>query len=214
MLHRGTLAFCHTVWRYAAINLMTIALILAGAGVFGAAPALCAGCWAISRRDARNPGQLAAGMWRQWRAEFVRANLALWPLAGVTVAALLVASRAGGSSPAVASAIVVALLSLQFALATGYGISQREGGVVDAFGNGARLFMASPWRLLALLAILMALGLVAIWQPLFALYGLLSVSARAAVALLGDAFASPVETAAASARSTPSRKVQPQEIRA
>jgi len=212
MMHRATLAFCHTVWRLAAINLMTIALIVAGAGVFGAAPALCACCWAVSRRDARTPGQLAVGMWRQWRAEFVRANLALWPLAGVTVAVLLAGSRADGSSPALALAILVTVLSLQFALATGYGISQREGGVVDALGNGARLLAASPLRLLALLAVIAVLGLVAIWQPLFALYGLLSVAARAAVALLGDAFAPPLGASIVAARSAPSREVQPQEI--
>jgi len=212
MLRNGTVAFCHAVWRYASLNLMAIALIVAGAGVLGVAPALAACCWAVSRDDERAPGQLVAGMWRQWRAEFFRANLALLPVAGVTALALLVASRTGG--PVLALSIGVAVLSLQFALAIVYGISQRQGGVAEAFGNGARLFIACPLRLLGLLIAIAMLCLIAIWQPLFAIYGLLSVTARAAVVLLGSAFAQPIEAATARAHRLPSREVHPQEIRA
>jgi len=199
-VHNATLAVCHTVWRFTAINLMTWMLVLAGAVVLGTAPALAACCWAVSRRDDRSVAQLAAGMWQQWRAEFVRANLALLPVVAVSITAWTSAPHVEG--PMLAAVLVIAVLSLQFALATVYAISQVEGGVTDALGNACRLFLGAPLRLFALLAIVAVLCPIAIAQPLLALYGLLSVAARAAVALLGPAC--PV----------PSREVQPPEIRA
>lgn len=183
MMQRATVSFCNAVWRLAAINLTAIALVVAGLGLLGLAPAIAACLWAASRPDDRSVRQLVVGMRLEWRAELVRANLALLPPACLLAATLAILPRVHG--PTLAVAIGVAAVTSAFALATLYVVSQVRCSVRDTLGNAGRLCAASPLRLLGALAAVAALCLVTLSQPLFGLYGLFAMSAHAGIASLG-----------------------------
>lgn len=182
-MQQATVSFCNTVWRLAAINLMAIALVVAGFGLFGLGPAITASLWAVSRHGDRSVRQLIVGMGREWRVEFLRANLALLPPVGILAAMLAILPY--GHSAALAAAIAVSVLALAFMLATLYVVSQVHCDLRATLGNALRLCAVSPLRLLGSVAIVAMLCIIALSQPLFGLYGLFAVSARVSIALLG-----------------------------
>ena len=178
----ATVTICNAIWRFAAVNLMTLGLALLGGVVLGAAPALCACLWATSSAE---PAVVALlkGMWREWRAELVRANLCLLPCALLLVVIGIAASRAQG---AVLMACLVAMtILLQVAMAVLIVVSRFRSGYVDTLRNAAVVVLMAPGRLLLVASVLPILGLLAVWQPLFGLYGALSCFSAVAARIVG-----------------------------
>lgn len=183
MMQQYTVSVCNTVWRFAAVNLMTIALVIAGGGLFGASPAFAACLWAMSRSNELTTGQICRGMWHEWRAEFVRTNLVVLPV--VSALTLLVIAIPFVHGFVLAALIVMILLASQLTLSALYVVSQVRCSVSDTFYNTTRVLMLAPARLLAALVIIPTLMIITISQPLFGLYGFFSVSAWSCIALFG-----------------------------
>jgi len=183
MMQGFTVSTCNTVWRFAAVNMMCLALTIAGGVVLGLGPAIAASMWAMSRPRDYSAGELCRGMWIEWRADFLRTNLALMPV--VAVLALLVTFIPQAHGPSLAILIGLAGLLIELALAVVYVVSQMRCGIADTLGNAFRVLLAAPFRLFAAMLIIPTVVLVTVWQPLFGVYGLFSVAAWLCIALLG-----------------------------
>lgn len=182
MLQSAIIVTCNSVWRYCAVNLMILALTLAGAVVLGIAPAISAGYWAMSRPELPLD-QLARGMMREWRREFVRSNLfalplglAIWGASLTPIAELIPFPYRAIILVLVGETTVAALFALSIACAS----------IRESFANTCMIMMMRPFRLLCVTLSLPALALIAFWQPLLVLYGLFSLHAAIAVWLLGS----------------------------
>ena len=156
------------IWQLVAINLTALGLILAGLGLLGLAPALAATLWATARLDRLTAGQLARGMWAEYRAEFATGNLVVLPLLFAAGGALTLALVL----PVIASAFLMplALMLAGFALAALVTLSKLKGTAKDALANARTGFGMAPLRHVGL-ALLAPLALwAASQQPLLALY--------------------------------------------
>jgi len=178
-----TVSVCNTIWRFAAVNMMCLALMVAGGVVLGLGPAIAASLWAMSRQREYSAGELCQGMWNEWRSEFVRTNLALTPLVAVLALLVLFIPQAHGLF--LAFLITLAGLVTQGVLAVLYVASQVRCGISDTLGNAIRVLLGAPLRLFAAMLIIPTGMLVTVWQPLFGVYGLFSVAAWLCIALLG-----------------------------
>lgn len=163
------------IWHLCAINLVTLALIALGLGLFGLAPALVACLWAARRSGEETAGTLAAGMWRQYRSEFVAANALFLPQAAAVTLLLLFGPALGAPAMAVAFALSVLLVAHMLA---GLLVQSRiAGSLGDHWANARLAFMLAPYRLIAVLMLMPVFALIVWWQPLPGLYFGLSVPA-------------------------------------
>lgn len=156
------------IWQLAAINLFAAVLCIVGFGVFGIAPAITATLWATARLEDTRVGELIPAMWRQFRAEFVRANLVVWPHVTLMVALVWLGLIGGGVLAGLLFAF--AIMVAAHLLAGLFAISQLSGTTGDAFAN-ARLGLAlAPYGYLIALACAPALIWAAWQQPLLGVY--------------------------------------------
>lgn len=183
MMQGVTVSFCNAVWRFAAVNLMCLMLILAGGVLLGAGPALVACLWAMSRTRDRSVRRICRGMWREWRKEFFRTNMAFLPVAVALALLVFIMPLVQGVS--LALVIGLTMLSAQLALAVLYVVSQLRCSLPDTLINSARMLLAVPIRLLAATLAFPTALLITVWQPLFGLYGAFSVAGWCCIALLG-----------------------------
>ncbi|WP_417522840.1 DUF624 domain-containing protein [Marinovum sp.] len=176
------------VWQLAAINLTALGLTLLGGGLLGLAPALAATLWATARMNTLTAGQLARGMWREYRAEFATANLAVWPLALVVLGSLTLALVL----PMLALIVLLPLawIAAGYALAAVYAISRLSGSATDALANARIGFSQAPMSHLIPVLALPFVAWVASHQPLVALYFGLSAPCLFINTLLAGALAS------------------------
>lgn len=156
------------LWQLVAINLTALGLSVVGLGLFGLAPALAATLWATARLDRLTVGQLARGMWAEYRAEFARANLIALPILIATGGALLLALVL----PVIATAFLLplALMLAGFALATLHAISKLSGTAGDALANARTGFGMAPLLHICLTLTVPLTLWAATQQPLLALY--------------------------------------------
>ena len=176
------------VWQLAAINLVALGLMALGLGLLGAAPALAATLWAAGRTDDLTAGQLSRGMWREYRAEFVTANLAVLPLALVALGSLALALVL----PMLALIVLLPLawIAAGYALAALFAISRLSGTATDALANARTGFSQAPMsHLIPVLAVPLVIW-IASRQPLVALYFGLSAPCFFINTLLAGALAS------------------------
>lgn len=156
------------LWQLVAINLTALGLTVVGLGLFGLAPALAATLWATARLDRLTAGQLARGMWAEYRSEFVTGNLVVLPVLLAAGGALILALVL----PVIASAFLLplALMLAGFALAALVALSKLKGTASDALANARTGFRMAPLRHVGLAL----LAPIALWaasqQPLLALY--------------------------------------------
>lgn len=156
------------IWKLAAVNLAALGLILLGLGLFGVAPAVVAALWATARLDERMAGGLTAGMWAEYRREFVRANLITLPVALAAALCLLIGLRGGGLALALLAPL--GALAAAFALALLVVLSRLEATARESWANARIAFALAPWRHIGALA-LAPLALWVAWkQPPLGLY--------------------------------------------
>lgn len=165
--------FITRIWQFAAINLATLGLILLGLGIFGLTPSLIACLWATSRLSEQTLSELFSGMWREYRREFVNANISALPF-------LLASTLLGGlalNSGGLIGGILLAIagLSLMHFLAAIIIISRMKMSVLDTLVNTRMVMLLAGFRLAFILFLIPILVFVAIWQPLAFLYFGLSV---------------------------------------
>lgn len=177
---------CTRIWQLCAINLTALVLTLAGGIGLGLAPALAATLWATDRLD-RSAGDLARGMWQQWRGDFARANLTAMPPMLLALVALIAAPFAG---LAAALLLPLAILSAAWTLAALTTLARLSGTAADARANASLAFALAPWRHIAALALVPATLWLAWQQPLLGLYFGLSIPCLVANALIAPALAS------------------------
>lgn len=156
------------IWQLAAINLATIGLIILGLGAFGVAPALSATLWATARMPTQTAGQLVSGMWREYRREFINANLSALPFLALAAMLLVGAFLVGGVFGAVILTLAV-MAAIQF-VATLFVISRLSARSVDTFTNAKCAVAMAPYRLLGALLLAAIAVLISLWQPLLGVY--------------------------------------------
>lgn len=177
MMSAFTVLLTTRIWQLAAINLMTLCLIICGLGVFGFAPALVAALWAVGRLEEMSVADLARGMWRQFAAEFWRANCIVGlPLAVIVFAAWLATYFSGLIGALIVTVAVMAALHAVAALIT---LAQMSGGLRDGWANAATALRLAPYRLLACVMLIPLIAIAVVWQPPLGLYFALSVWALA-----------------------------------
>ncbi len=176
------------IWQLAAINLTALGLIVLGLGIFGLAPACAATFWGVARLNELSAGQLSKGMWREYRAEFMTANVVVLPMLLVCVACLAMALLL----PMLALLVLLPLawFAAAYALSCLFAISCLRGSITDALSNAYTAFWQAPLRLLALVVVLPAVGLLAGKSPLLFVYFGLSAPAFFTCHLLSGALAS------------------------
>lgn len=190
------------IWQLAAINLMTLCLIVCGFGLFGLAPALVAAFWAVARLDQMSVSELARGMWRQFRAEFWRANC----IVGLPFAMTVLAARLATVFSGLIGALVVtfAVMIALHAVAALITLSQMAGNTRDGWANATTALRLAPYRLLACVMLIPAIAVAVVWQPPLGLYFALSLWALAAHLIVQPGLASAMPSPTFSKTEVPS----------
>lgn len=176
------------IWQLAAINLTALGLTLLGGVVLGLAPALAATLWATARMDEMAAGQLARGMWREYRAEFATANCAVLPLGLVVLGSLVLTLVL--PMPALIVLLPLAWIAAAHALATLFAISRLDGTATDALANARIGFAQAPMSHLIPVLALPFVAWLGFHQPLLALYFGVSAPCLFTNTLLAGALAS------------------------
>lgn len=185
----------------ATINLVFLGLLFLGLGIFGVAPALTACLWATARLERNGMGELARGMWCQYRAEFVRANVVIGP--GLAAAICLLGSAMvlpAIFAPVLVAAAVMAAIYTVAALVT---LAAFSGSVADGYANALTAVALAPYRLLFSVFLLPVFALGSYLQPLLAFYFALSVWALIINLAIGPGLTS------AQPIKNPSKEIQP-----
>lgn len=182
------------IWQLAAINLMTVGLIILGLGFAGLAPALIASLWATCRLQDAPASVLLAGMWQQYKREWLTANLCVLPLLVLASALAALALYLGGIPGAVLLALST-LVCLQ-AFACLLVMANLSGTVSDAFANATTAMALAPYRIMLAVVLLPAIVLVSFWQPLAGFYFALSGWAMLATIIVKPGIESSFPTAA------------------
>lgn len=127
-------------------------------------------------------------MWREFRAEFANANLAVWPLALVVLGSLALALVL----PMLALIVLLPLAGIAagYALAALFAISGLNGSATDALANARIVFSQAPISHLIPVLALPFVAWVASHQPLVVLYFGLSAPCLFTNTLLAGALAS------------------------
>lgn len=192
MMSAFTVLVTTRIWQLAAVNLMTLCLIIFGLGVFGLAPAFVAALWAVGRLDEISVADLARGMWRQFRAEFWRANCIVGlPLAAIVFAAWSATYFSGLIGALMITVAVMAALHAVAALIT---LAQMSGGLRDGWANAATALRLAPYRLLLCVMLIPLIAIAVAWQPPLGLYFALSVWALATHLIVQPGLASAIPT--------------------
>lgn len=185
----------------ATVNLVGLGLCLLGLGIFGIAPALTACLWATARLEQNGMGELARGMWGQYRAEFVRAN----GVAGLGLAAALCLLGAAMVAPAIFAAVLVAaaVMAAIYTVAALVTLAALSGSFSDGYANALTAVALAPYRLLFSVFLLPFFALGSCLQPLLGIYFAMSVWALLTNLATGPGLAS------AQPNKNPSKEVQP-----
>ncbi|QBY01223.1 DUF624 domain-containing protein [Rhodophyticola sp. CCM32] len=182
MVQNAIIKSCNVIWRYCAVNLMVLALTLAGGVVLGLAPAIAASYWAMARPE-MPLGQIAKGMFAEWRCEFLRTNALMVPMVILAVGLSQLPQAAFVPVPV---AVIALVLVTEWTIAALYSVSFSRATLRETATNAMLIIGGRPVRLLIATLAAPVLVLLATWQSLLVPYGLFSIHAAIVVGLLGS----------------------------
>lgn len=154
------------LWRTACVGLAFWALLITGLIVLGLVPALVAVIWAVGRDPHERSLDVLTGMLREYRAEFVRANI----LAGPAVLTLcLVPAMTAGGPAAIVVKIVFLWLAALWVSAVALVLSRWQGTFSDGLANALTVTAQAPYRISLALLLVPALAVGFQIQPVLGL---------------------------------------------
>lgn len=154
------------LWRTACVGLAFWVLLIPGLLVLGLVPALVAVIWAVGQDRHERSLDVLSGMWREYRAEFLRGNM----LAGPAVLALCLAPAIGLAGPAALAGKIIALwLAALWITAVALALSRWGGDLRDGFANALTITAQVPYRISLALLLVPVLAVCIQIQPVLGL---------------------------------------------